>query len=187
MPRPLEDATGLIIHGPLSFAKQSDITARKMRQKERIVMYMFRTYNRNMLIYNKGRSALTGSGERCLTAEFLVLRGKHKGLRNNMEVFEAMSLLHSLDVFIQAVFACQFIWPGNEQSFRFKILHSTDFDADRTKIYAYITAIDRPLADSMIHFMFQRGTGPNYMRFAVDANTHTAWIDGLRMAQWWYL
>lgn len=46
---------------------------------------------------------------RYLTAEFLILRGKHKGLRNNMEVFEAMSLLHPLDIFIETVFARQFI------------------------------------------------------------------------------
>lgn len=71
-----------------------------------------------------------------------------------MEVFEAVSLLHSLDVFIQTVFARQFVRPGNEQSLRFK-------NAPETKIYAYITATDRPLPDSVIHFMFQRGTGPN--------------------------
>jgi len=40
-----------------------------------------------------------------LTAELLVLRGKHEGLRNDMEVFEAVGLLHSLDVFIETVFA----------------------------------------------------------------------------------
>ncbi len=32
MPRPLEDATGLIIHGPLSLAKQSEIEAGKTRR-----------------------------------------------------------------------------------------------------------------------------------------------------------
>lgn len=36
-----------------------------------------------------------------------------------MEVFEAVGLLHSLDVFIQAIFARQFIRPGIEQSHRF--------------------------------------------------------------------
>lgn len=51
----------------------------------------------------------TGSGGRCLTAEFLVLRGEDKSLRNDVEVFEAVGLLHSLDVFIETVFARQFI------------------------------------------------------------------------------
>ena len=49
-----------------------------------------------------------------LTAEVLVFRRKHKGLRNNVEVFKAVSLLHSLDVFVQAIFARQFIWPGKQ-------------------------------------------------------------------------
>ena len=44
-----------------------------------------------------------------LTAELLVLGGKHKRLRDDVEVFEAVSLLHPLDVFIQSVFASQFI------------------------------------------------------------------------------
>lgn len=49
---------------------------------------------------------------RCLTAEFWVLGGKNKSLRDDVEVFEAVGLLHPLDVFIQAVFARQFVRPG---------------------------------------------------------------------------
>lgn len=58
----------------------------------------------------KSKGAVDG---RRLTAELLVLRGKHKGLGNNVEVFEAISLLHPLDVFIETVFSGQFIRPGN--------------------------------------------------------------------------
>ena len=43
-----------------------------------------------------------------------------------MEVFEAVSLLHSLDVFIQAVFARQFIRPGIEQKLGFKKKKKTE-------------------------------------------------------------
>lgn len=32
MPRPLEDATGLMIHGPLSLAKQSDMEKKTFEQ-----------------------------------------------------------------------------------------------------------------------------------------------------------
>lgn len=83
-----------------------------------------------------------------------------------MEVFEAVSLLHSLDVFIQAVFARQFIRPGIEQKLGFKKKKKQkkllcSFNIDRTKINAYITARDRSLPDSVIHLMFQRGTGPS--------------------------
>lgn len=55
-----------------------------------------------------------------LTAEFLILVGKHKGLWNDVEVLQSVSLLHSLDVFVEAVFARQFVRPGNEQNVRHK-------------------------------------------------------------------
>lgn len=55
-----------------------------------------------------------------LTAEFLVLVGKHKSLWNDVEVLQSVSLLHSLDVFVQAVFARQFVRPGREQKVRHK-------------------------------------------------------------------
>lgn len=35
-----------------------------------------------------------------------------------MEVLQSVSLLHSLDVFVEAVFARQFVRPGNEQNVR---------------------------------------------------------------------
>lgn len=53
-----------------------------------------------------------GFGEMILTAEFVVFRWKHERLRNNVEVFEAVGLLHSLDVFVQTIFARQFVRPG---------------------------------------------------------------------------
>lgn len=100
MPRPLEDATGLMIQGPLSLAKQSDSEEKTFRQQSQ-QLWPF-----------KKRSAAPNRG---LTAEFLVLIGKHKSLWNDVEVLKSMSLLHSLDVLVETVFACQFVWPGNEQ------------------------------------------------------------------------
>lgn len=50
-----------------------------------------------------------GLAGRILTTEFLVFRWKHEGLRNNVEVFQAVGLLHSLDVFIKSILASQFI------------------------------------------------------------------------------
>lgn len=75
-----------------------------------------------------------------LTAEFLVLGGKHKGLRNNVEVFEAVSLLHPLDVLIQTVFARQFIRPVNEQDLL--VLRASTLTEHR--MHARVTAMDRP-------------------------------------------
>lgn len=63
--------------------------------------------------------ALEDTGWR-LTAEFLVLRGKHESLWDDVEVFEAVRLLHSLDVFVQAIFPRQFVRPGNEQCLWFR-------------------------------------------------------------------
>lgn len=42
-----------------------------------------------------------------------------------MEVLQSVSLLHSLDVFVEAVFARQFVRPGNEQ----KVRHQRAFKA----------------------------------------------------------
>lgn len=70
-----------------------------MKKVEGILM-LFQAFH----ITKAGLLKLSESGEG-LTAEFLALRGKHKGLRNYMEVFEAISLLHPLDVFIEMVFA----------------------------------------------------------------------------------
>lgn len=94
MPRPLEDATGLMIHGPLSLAKQSDGEKKTFRQRFQ------------HLGTCKRRSAAPNRG---LTAEFLVLKGKHKSLWNDVEVLKSVSLLHSLDILVEAVFACQFV------------------------------------------------------------------------------
>lgn len=82
-----------------------------------------------------------------------------------MEVFEAVSLLHSLDVFIETVFSRQFVGPGNKTehpvSNAFQRFTVASFDTGRTKIREHIRVTERPLPDSMIHFMFERGTGPN--------------------------
>lgn len=154
MPRPLEDATGLMIHGPLSLAKQSEIEAERKVEVQNDLQCTWKHMINTTLLRP------TEWNGRHLTAEFLVLRGKHKGLRNDMEVFEAVSLLHSLDVFIETVFSRQFIWPGNKHSSQFKMLQHYSH-TDRTKIYEYITVTEHPLPDSMIHLMFNRGTGPN--------------------------
>lgn len=53
---------------------------------------------------------------RCpLTAEFLVLCRKHKGLGYDVEVFKAVGLLHPLDVFVEPVFPCELVRPGKRR------------------------------------------------------------------------
>lgn len=94
MPRPLEEATGLMIHGPLSLAKQSDSKKNTFR------------HHFQQLGTCRRRSAAPSWG---LTAELLVLIGKHKGLGNDVEVRQSVSLLQSLDILVEAVFACQFV------------------------------------------------------------------------------
>lgn len=52
----------------------------------------------------------------CLTAELLVLRGEHKSLGDDVKVFDAVHLLHPLDVFVQAILPRQFVRPEKEKS-----------------------------------------------------------------------
>ena len=69
-----------------------------------------------VVFFSETRPGAGGDGT--LTAEFLELRGEHEGLRDDVEVFEAVHLLHPLDVFVQPVFAGQFVRSGTKEGGR---------------------------------------------------------------------
>lgn len=117
MPLPLEDATGLMIHAPLSLLNEPE---NEDRERERVLLKPSREENTSfllmlfMLIAKHSLSADWTEG--CpLTAEFLVLGRKHKGLGYDVEVLKAMGLLHPLDVFVEPVFPCELVRPGKQR------------------------------------------------------------------------
>ena len=100
-----------MIHGPLSLEKQpeegheADVSGRR---------------SGGGLRWMGGGGGGGGGGEAArqrgaaLTAEGLVLGGQHKGLRDDVEVLEAVRLLHALDVLVQAVLARQLVGPETQ-------------------------------------------------------------------------
>lgn len=87
-----------MIHGPRSLAKQP-----------------VDGHNAGVSVRSSGwgkrRGRVGGDGRGALTAELLVLGGQHEGLRDDVEVLEAVRLLHALDVLVQAVLARQLVGP----------------------------------------------------------------------------
>lgn len=93
MPRPLEDATGLMIHGPLSLLKEPEVYMRTHRT----------------LLTLKLPSDWS-EGEGCpLTAELLILGRKKEGLWYDVKVVKAVGLLPPLDVFVETIFPGQLV------------------------------------------------------------------------------